>query len=167
MKNLALLFLGLFLTTGILAQDRDARRAQRDSKIESLKVAFITNQLSLTEEESKNFWPLYNDFQAERKALRKAGKKGKKGKNRPNFAEMSDAELEAMIEERFNIEEKELSLKRKYFKKLKTVLPIRKIAKLHQAEREFKKKVLDQMRERRGRGTDGKIPPGRNPEGRF
>ncbi len=42
-------------------------------KIKSLKVAFITEKLSLTSKEAQSFWPVYNEFEEKRDALTKKG----------------------------------------------------------------------------------------------
>lgn len=44
---------------------------QRFERIEALKKAFATQQLQLSEDEMKQFWPLYNQHLNELKALRR------------------------------------------------------------------------------------------------
>ncbi|NBC24749.1 MAG: hypothetical protein GVX78_03945, partial [Bacteroidetes bacterium] len=38
-------------------------------KIESQKVAFITNELNFTPKEAREFWPLYNEHQGKKEEL--------------------------------------------------------------------------------------------------
>ena len=40
-------------------------------KMESMRVAFLTNKLDLTTDESTRFWPVYNEFARKRMELRK------------------------------------------------------------------------------------------------
>jgi len=126
------------ISTSIFAQ-QDNRR----ERIKSLRVAFITEKLELTPEESQKFWPLMNQFKVEQRQIR--------GQYRENAAslDMTDAEAEQSIVDNFEKEQKLLDLKRAYFQKMKGVIPPRKIARLQRAEKEFKTTVLKQMQNRR------------------
>ncbi len=114
-----------------------------NAKIEAQKVAYITNRLDLNAEESAKFWPVYNQFQKDRKAI------NRKYKSKLRIENMTDAELEEQMLSNFEKDQKLLDLKKTYFEKLKEVLSIRKIATLHVAEREFKTTILGMMKERR------------------
>lgn len=114
-----------------------------NAKIEAQKVAYITNRLDLDADESANFWPIYNQFQKDRKAI------NRKYKSKQRIENMSDAELETQMMVNFKKDQELLDLKKVYFEKLKKVLSIRKIATLQVAEREFKNTILDMMKERR------------------
>ena len=126
-------------TASLFAQPGDRANA----KIEAQKVAYITNRLDLSAEESAEFWPVYNQFQKDRKAITR------KYKSKQRIENMSDAELEEQMISNFKKDQELLDLKKTYFEKLKKVLSIRKIATLHVAEREFKTTILDMMKERR------------------
>ncbi|HHZ64837.1 MAG TPA: hypothetical protein EYN38_10370 [Flavobacteriales bacterium] len=125
--------------------------ANRKKQIEARKVAFITSELNLSPEEAQVFWPVYNQAQAERKALREKHKtmrdiKVKEGEPKKTLDTMTDKELEEKMEYMMVHEQAELDLKKKYLKKYKEVLPIRKVAKLYQAEKKFKKKLMSDIR---------------------
>ncbi len=136
-KIFGIITLVLCLSFNTYAQPDDMKE-----HIEAIRVAYITGKLDLTPEESQAFWAVYNQYDEERKMLKKSLRKPK------NFAELSDAEIEALILKRFEIEAEELTLKRSYFTKLKEVLPVKKIAKLQMIEREFKKELVRRMGER-------------------
>ena len=53
--------------------------------------------------------------------------------------EISDKELEELLDARIQIGKKQMEIKVKYHEKFKEVLPIRKVAKFYQANKEFKK----------------------------
>ena len=123
----------------------------RKKQIEARKVAFITTELNLSPEEAQIFWPVYNQAQAERKALREKHKamrdiKVKEGEPKKTLDTMTDKELEEKMEYMMVHEQAELDLKIKYLNKYKEVLPIRKVAKLYQAEMKFKKKLMSDIR---------------------
>lgn len=120
-----------------------AQPDRANAKIEAQKVAYITNRLDLNAEESAKFWPVYNQFQKDRKAI------SRKYKSKQRIENMTDAELEKQMMSNFKKDQELLDLKKTHFEKLKNVLSIRKIATLHVAEREFKNTILDMMKERR------------------
>ncbi|NJN77118.1 MAG: hypothetical protein HC803_01325 [Saprospiraceae bacterium] len=62
---------------------------------------------------------------------------------------MSDKELSAMMEDRFELKQKQLDLEKQYYLKLQKVLPMKKVAKLPQVERAFKTALLEKMKENR------------------
>lgn len=136
-----LLFAVLFLAMTISVQAQKGERFQE--RVESMRIAFITKQLDLSPDEAQNFWPIYNQFRKEQKALRSNYPKTK------NPSALSDAEAEDSILASFEREEKEVALKRKYYGQLKEVLPVQKIAMLKKAERQFKERLVKQLNEKK------------------
>ena len=126
-------------TASLFAQPGD----RSNKKIEAQKVAYITNRLDLNASESAEFWPVYNQFQKDKKAITR------KYMSKYRLENMTDAELEKQMMSNFMKDQELLDLKKDYFGKLKKVLSIRKIATLQVAEREFKATILDMMKERR------------------
>lgn len=145
-KITAILLLITWAAANVLAQDPDvdpepgSALAQR---IHSMKVAFITDRLRLTPEESQQFWPLFNQYEAEEGAIRKSYRPA-----RP-IQSMSDQEAEEFIMKNLEMEEKLIDLKRDYFKKFRQVISPRKIAMLQKADQEFKRELLKRLQERR------------------
>ncbi|TAK44933.1 MAG: hypothetical protein EPO28_04260 [Saprospiraceae bacterium] len=132
-----------------------AARAQE--KIAAYKIAFFTEQLQLTPEESKDFWPLYNQFEDERDKLKDKGDfQGKK------IELMADKELEDFIVQQLDMEEQQVKLKRDYVHRFMQVLPIRKVAMLQRTELEFKRQLLDEMKRRQENRQDAKPRKPRN-----
>lgn len=144
MKYILILIFLLGLLTPVVGQN-DSRRQIIQQRLEAQRIAFITNKLELTPEESQQFWPLFNQYKQEEKTLRESVK-------RPgSLSSASDEAIEAYLLAELNMEEKQIDLKRQYLQKLKEVLPIRKIARLNMAERQFKEWVIDQMKELQSR----------------
>ena len=115
-----------------------AQPGSKREKIEALRVAFITRELSLSTEESQKFWPLYNEYQDKLKAARRELKAHRAGfANEKEAQEFLDAEL--------LYRQRELSLYKQYYEKFKQVLPLTKVAALRHAEEEFKKELLKQL----------------------
>ena len=116
-----------------------------ESKIESQKVAFITQKLDLSPEEAQKFWPIYNDYQDKIKAFRKANKIDFDAQN------ISEAEANDVVNELLVREQEELNIKKDYMNKLKTAVPARKVAYLYVIEREFRNEILAQIRNKIGK----------------
>lgn len=119
--------------------------SQAQDRIRALKVAFITDKLKLTPEESEKFWPVYNQYEAEQKRIRQ--------KYRPDedLSTMNDQEVERAVLDRFEMEEELIKLKRDYFQRMKAFMAVRKIALLQRSEQEFNKELLKRIQEARGR----------------
>ena len=64
-----ILFLVVFLsiTTFVSAQ----RGGGGKNRMESYRIAYITDKLSLTPEEAQRFWPIYNQFRDQLKEILK------------------------------------------------------------------------------------------------
>jgi hypothetical protein len=139
-KLSSLMILVAFL--GVTAFGQGGNREQLKEKAKAQKVAYITSQLELTESESQKFWPIYNEYQAEREGVRKA-------MDVQLSKDMSDKEAEDLMYKVLDNKSKEIDIQKKYIQKMKSAIPARKIAQLFKAEKEFKEKVISHMKERR------------------
>ncbi|REJ83543.1 MAG: hypothetical protein DWQ44_03400 [Bacteroidetes bacterium] len=145
MKNsLLILFILLIASHEINAQPGKPTR----ERIESMKIGFLTERLNLNPEEAKVFWPVYNQFQNELNDVRKNRKENMRDAAE-NFDDMSDSDAEKFVDEELVFRQKELDIQKKYHPQLKKVLPAKKVARLYRAEEDFKRKLLEMIRERR------------------
>ncbi len=110
--------------------------AQRGEKIENLRIAFISNKLSLTTPEAEKFWPIYNVYRSAVSDLRKQTNLDM------NLEAMSDAEAEKAIQVAIDRMEKELVLFKNLARDLKPVIAARKIAILSKVERSFNEELI-------------------------
>ena len=134
-----LLILFAFSGLNLSAQHDDQRgKHKKPSKerIEAQRIAFITNELKLTPEEAQNFWPIFNQYAEEKRAIRK------EGKGHASNEALSAKEAEALINEHFQSKERGLALEKEYVEKFKSVLPSQKVLKLMFLERKFKEEVI-------------------------
>ena len=67
------------------------------------------------------------------------------------ISEMSDAEVEKILDTGLKIQQKELEIRKKYLVKFKEVLPIKKVAKLTRIEHEFRKRNFPKKGDKRER----------------
>lgn len=109
-------------------------------RIEAQRVAFITQRLKLTPDESARFWPIYNEYRDGLKDLRDDFE-------RPDLMAITDEEAGKLIEQHLQQEQKRLDMKRSLLTRLRTVLPARKIVMLHVAEIAFNRELLRKAQE--------------------
>lgn len=120
----------------------------RRENIEAHRIAFITNRVGLTAEEAKRFWPVYNEYQAELEKIRKE-RRMKLRDARMDSENLSDKEIEAVVDNEIVFKQKELDIDKKYHAQFKGVLPIRKVAKLYMAEEAFKKELIKRIQDKK------------------
>lgn len=143
----------LLLINGVLCP-LQAQPGDKRENIESMKIAFITRKLNLTPEEAKKFWPVYNQFSDELKAVRENRMKTNRDL-KESEQQLTDKEVEKMVDGEIAFRQQELDLVKKYNAQFKQALPIRKVAQLYRAEEEFKKELLERIRERREQRPGG------------
>jgi len=140
MKKIIIIALVLLCTFKLsIAQTNDKKE-----KLQAAKIAFITQELNLSPEEAQKFWPVYNAYENESQALKKARKIELMNVS-VNFETMPDADISKAIDNELNYQQQDLDLKRKYIGEFKKVLPIRKVAKLLRAEQQFKIKLIKEI----------------------
>lgn len=143
MKKISYFILLIAMPFFVLGQD-----GTRREKVEAHRIAFITNKVGLTSEEAKRFWPVYNEYQAELETIRKE-RRMKLKDARMDQENLSDKELESLVDYEITFRQKELDISKKYHARFKEVLPVRKVAKLYMAEEAFKRELLRQIQDKR------------------
>ncbi len=137
------LFLIATLATWAGAQEFEEEMDNLGGKIRAQRVAFITERLRLTPNESEKFWAIHNEYEQKQSDIRKRFKPKK------TIADMNDAEADQFINARMDMESELLSLKRDYIRKFRDVVPARKLVVYEKADRDFKIFMLEKVRERR------------------
>jgi hypothetical protein len=92
-------------------------QAQSGSRIETLKIAYITNKLNLSSEEAQKFWPIYNNYSLELKVAR--------------LKAMNNNSSEIELDEAL------LNIRKKYSVQFSQVLPPAKVDTFFKSEKEF------------------------------
>lgn len=119
---------------------------EREDKIDKLKIAFISQELMLTTEEAEKFWPIYNELEVKIKELRKANRKIEKDVEE-SYDKLSEEDAKKKFDEVIANEEKETALRKEYNEKFSKVIGNKRTLKLLSLEREFKRELLDALRE--------------------
>lgn len=114
-------------------------------KMEAYRVAFITEKLDLSAEEAQQFWPIFNEREQRIQTLKKEQRKQRKN---TDVSQLTDAEIQTLIDRHFDFKQQELDIDREYTTKFAKVLPLRKVVMLHRVEREFRHKILKEYQKR-------------------
>ncbi len=138
-----------FISLNAFAQDGPFVRKKKE-QIKALKVAFITNELSLTSDEATKFWPLFNAFEDKQQEIKKQKLKGYLNRmDDDSFDKLSDKEAATMLAQMESTEDELHQLKKKFVASLKGVISPVKILKLKKAEENFNRKLLQQYRDKK------------------
>lgn len=131
-------------------KNKDGQPGANREKMEAQRVAFITQQLNLTPEEAKAFWPVYNEYDAKRHALKKSFRDSGYP-HKEDIDKLTQKEAEQILDNQIAEAQKFMDLRKEYHNKFKAVLPAVKILKLYDSEREFQKMLVEKMHNSHGK----------------
>jgi hypothetical protein len=125
-----------------------SQRGQNMARIHAAKMAYITDRLRLSQDQSGNFIPLFNQYEGEVRETRQSFL-GKYKNTNPG--ETDDATSLQFIDDNLDYQQQVIAIKRKYNDRFLKVLSPQQLAELYPAEREFRQILLQRLKERRGR----------------
>lgn len=120
-----------FLCFPSLAQ----KNSEQFQKIEIAKVAYITKRLELSQSEAQKFFPIYNEYRKEMRAIvrEKHNHSADKKKHSRNELEF-DSDV--------------LACKKKYRERFKEAVPESKASQFFEVEREFREQLFKELQSR-------------------
>ncbi len=139
------LLAGLLLTLlSFSSTDAQAQRRNEEEmkKIQDAKVAIITNRLSLTPEQSKDFWPIYNEFSQKKREMNRSMRQIIKSKG----ATTSDDQAMNSLKEVQDLKQKQVELEKEYQDRFLTVISAKQLTELYSAERDFNEMLLQRLK---------------------
>lgn len=139
MKSTILLILGLFLCLPLTAQNKDK------NKIESLKIAFITNALNLSTSEAQKFWTIYNKYEAKSDIINTDMHCNIYDKL-DIIETMSPSAAEELLEDYMELRQQEYEIREAFVADLEKVISAKQIMMLKKAEYDFHRKLLEKYR---------------------
>lgn len=107
--------------------------SQQDEKIETAKKELITKELELTSQEADAFFPIYNEYNQKKREIKRSFRKDMNSSN--------DQNLDRII----GVEQGMVDLQKEYTNKFRKVISDKKIIKLYEVEREFKKYLIKKL----------------------
>jgi Spy/CpxP family protein refolding chaperone len=147
MKNKKTLLLLVFFLTFI--SNAQPRFKEKREQIKALKVAFITNELSLSPDEAAAFWPIYNAYDDKQNEIRHKKNKLFIDKiDKDVFDKITEKEANTLLAQSELIEDEIYQNRKKFINSLKGILSSKKIINYKKSEDNFNKKLLQQYREK-------------------
>ena len=137
------LFLGILTANALFAQNKEAMK-----RIESARIALITERLGLTPNQAEKFWPVYREFNEKRRDLRIELREARQG---VDMKALSDEQSNMLMEKAMDIKQRELNLEKDYSKRFQNVISSQQVLKLNKAETDFKQMLLKRLQSERER----------------
>ena len=137
----------LFSTCSVVAVAQRSPE-DRDKKVQAYRVAVFTEVLNLTPSEAEGFWPVFNEYLDKREEIQA------QLKPTAQLDGMNDTEVDDYVKKYFDLRQRELDLEKDLGQRLRKVLPLRKIAKIPVAEREFREALVKKLQENRQKRLD-------------
>lgn len=125
-----LLFIGSVSMAKAQEQEDPAKKEQR---IKALYVAYVTQQLSLSETEAQKFWPLHSQFETDIKAV--------------------DVNMEELKRQ-----QAVLDIKKRYQDRFVSILGNSRCDRFFKIDGEFRKKLVDEWRRRKHENNGNRRP---------
>lgn len=119
-------------------------QSNRD-KIKTLKIAYITEKLDLSEKEAQKFWPIYNNFE---EAYSKSRTEASDARKKINFETITEEQAEQILKYSRLKDNERQTLENNYFYNLSKIISAKKIILLHKIEDDFKRKMFDEYKKR-------------------
>ncbi|HRO74091.1 MAG TPA: hypothetical protein PK611_10500 [Saprospiraceae bacterium] len=139
--GIVIMFLFSLMTLTLSAQ-RQQNKEDMQQKMAEKREAFMIKSLNLTEDESKKFVPVYKAYTEEIRQNRQAQKM--------NFSDnMSDKDAETQLNKMLDTKAREVEIQRSYISRFKTILPSNKVALIYKTEREYKERVIKNIKNRK------------------
>lgn len=137
------------VTSTMMVRAQPGPRGERFEQIKEAREAFLKERLVLTAEESAAFFPTFWEYDAKvRKARRKAGMDRRN--NAPELDGLSESAALELIQQNRKQRQELLNLEIEAQEAFLKILPARKVVLLPPAEKAFREKLLQRLKQRRG-----------------
>ncbi len=148
MINIRWINLFTFMMLVSFASAQSMEHKEMSDKYYAQKIAFITNALDLSPEESTVFWPLYNEYTDKKNDLHTEMVSYRQNLQE-KYANISDEEAQKALnfyqEHMVQMQELEIAYQNKYLQ----VLPAKKVLLLLKAEKDFRRQLLKRLGRKR------------------
>ena len=124
-------------------------------RVRAEKVAFLTEEIDLTESEAQVFWPIYNEIQKSQRDSFEEVKKAYDAMVKGVEEKKGSKEMEKLVKAYIDAKEKNEGIETKYLNKLMKALPAEKVARYYVAEEKFRHQQIGRL----GNGKPADRPP--------
>ena len=108
--------------------------ARRDIQLQ--KAAIIADNMTFTNDEAAEFWPIYREYESDLYQLNNK-KLDIIRRFLPNSDTLTDDQAKSLAKEVFDLDDQKTALKRKYFSKFQSAIPAAKTARFFQIENQL------------------------------
>ena len=143
MKRAGIVLILFIFSLGTFAQNREAMK-----KIESARIALITERLGLTPEQAEKFWPVYRQYNLERREIRQEFREARQGLDIKNLTE---EQSQMLVQKSLEMKQRELNLEKEYSGRLTKVISTQQLYRLRNAEKDFQQMLLKRIQDQRQR----------------
>ena len=148
-KVISVLCALVVLSMGAFAQGPQGPRRGADNgwreRVRAEKVAFLTEEIDLTESEAQVFWPIYNEIQKAQRDGFEAVKNAYDAMAKGVEEKKGSKEMEKLVKAYIDAKEKNEGIETKYLNKLLKVLPAEKVARYYVAEEKFRHQQIGRL----------------------
>jgi len=151
MKTKTLTIALLFILTSSLtavSQNPERHNGPDFEKIKVEKIAFITEELSLTPAEAEKFWPTYNEFEKKKFEIMGQRHELEKKLKEEDLQKLSDAECVEISKKLASFFTADAKLTNEYNDKFLKILPPKKVVLLYLTEGKFRGNLLRNYRDK-------------------
>ena len=135
MKHAVIYTLMFFFALPVMAQKAEKSSYDKE-KLESAKVAFITQRLDLSPEQAEKFWPVYNQHSKEKRNLmRQIDRLVENGEG------MTNEQANQIIARRFELQQQILDLEKIFLKNIVKIISPMQAIKLDDVNKDFARHI--------------------------
>ena len=143
MKNILIIAL---LLSGFTALAQNTSQQDARSKLESARIALITERLGLTPEQAQQFWPIYNEYAEQRRLIQQEFRDARKGLD---MNKLTEEQSRVLMKVRMDGKQRQLNLETKYGDRLMDVINTRQLMALKKAEDDFRAMIIRRIEQRK------------------
>ena len=114
-------------------------------RVRSEKVAFLTQEIDLTESEAQVFWPIYNEIQKAQRESFETVQKAYMAMEKGVQEKKTGKEMEKLVHAYIDAKDKSDGIETKYLNKLLKALPAEKVARYYIAEEKFRHQQIGRL----------------------
>ena len=148
-KVISVLCALVVLSMGASAQNHQGQRRGGDKgwreRVRAEKVAFLTQEIDLTESEAQVFWPIYNEIQKAQREGFEEVKKAYDAMAKGVEEKKEGKDMETLVKAYIDAKEKNEGIETKYLNKLLKELPAEKVARYYMAEEKFRHQQIGRL----------------------
>lgn len=151
-KRYILALLPLLCSTVVLGQSSESsilgnqELASARTLLQAGRADIIREELRLSDEESADFWPVYDKYHADMMAVRdRQAKMIAEFLRRYREGDLSNEYADNLVEENFDIKGDLLKVQEKFLRQFRRVLPALKVARFYQLENKMDAEIDAQL----------------------